>query len=372
MFALLSLFFCAIITYMSKKIFDWKVNISDLELREIVEALRGGKLVVFPTETVYGIGADAFNGNACKRIFVAKGRPSDNPLIVHVSDFDMLEKCVQNVSDIERKLIDKFMPGPFTLILEKKRCIPPEVTAGLDTVAVRMPNNMIANRIISEFGRPIAAPSANVSGKPSGTRLEDIKNELGNNVFALIDGGSAEIGLESTVVRVVNDVPVILRPGWVTAEEIEAVAGTVRVDEHVLHDVRCDEMVLSPGMKHRHYAPKTRCVLVDIEDFMERISVLNLFVNSNVCVLGIGKRPDELAISSYFSMGESADEISRNIFALLRKVDLLGCDLILIQSVKSEGLGLAIMNRLIRTCEYNVIKSKAEVVDSGGKVRWDF
>ena len=354
---------------MNEKIFDWKVNINEVELGEIVEALRSGEIVVFPTETVYGIGADAFNGNACKRIFEAKGRPSDNPLIVHVSDFDMLEECVQNVSNIERRLIDNFMPGPFTLILQKKRCIPPEVTAGLDTVAVRMPDNMIANRIISEFGRPIAAPSANASGKPSGTKLEDIKTEFGNNVFALIDGGSAEIGLESTVVRVVDGVPVILRPGWVTAEEIEGVAGMVRVDEHVLHDVRSDERVLSPGMKHRHYAPKTRCVLVDIEDSMERISVLNLFVNSNVCVLGMGKRPGELKISSYFSMGESADEISRNIFALLRKVDLFGYDLVLIQAVKSEGLGLAIMNRLLRTCEYNVIRSKDEVIDGSGEIR---
>ena len=209
------------------KVYDWKVNIDNNELEEICSFLEKGELVVFPTETVYGIGADAFNGQACKKIFEAKGRPSDNPLIAHVSDLEMLKTCVGEINDIEKRLIEAFMPGPFTLILEKKTSIPKEVTAGLDTVAIRMPDNKIANTIIKKFGKPIAAPSANKSGKPSGTKIEDIKEELEKSVSAFIDGGDTEIGLESTVVRVIDNVPVILRPGAITKEDILKLIGIV-------------------------------------------------------------------------------------------------------------------------------------------------
>lgn len=336
-------------------LYDWKESINNDELNNVVKALERGELVVFPTETVYGIGADVFNSEAVRNIYKAKGRPSDNPLIAHVSDMEMLEKCVSKVSEIERELINAFMPGPFTLILQKSDIIPNVVTANLDTVAVRMPSSKIARKIISEFGRPIAAPSANVSGKPSGTRIEDIRNELEDKVFVLIDGGSTDIGLESTVVKVVDGIPKILRPGGITADDIRKLVGKVNIDNHILNKVSEFERVESPGMKHKHYAPKTKCVLVDIEDEIERVNKINEILNDRVCVIGFERHREKIHTSKFLSMGDSLEDASKNIFMLLRKADLLGCDLIIIEGVSTDGLGLAIMNRLLRTCDYNVI-----------------
>ena len=205
------------------KIFDWKNGINEYELQEVVSRIRSGDLVVFPTETVYGIGTIALDSLATSKIYTAKGRPSDNPLIVHVSDFDMLKKCTKEISEIEEKLIKAFMPGPFTLILKKSDIIPNEVSANLDTVGIRMPSNKIANTIISRAAVPVAAPSANVSGRPSGTNISDIKKELLDKVSIMIDGGDSDIGLESTVVKVVDNIPVILRPGKISVEDIEKV-----------------------------------------------------------------------------------------------------------------------------------------------------
>lgn len=338
------------------RIYDWKININKNELENVDEALNKKELIVFPTETVYGIGANAFDGEACKKIFVAKGRPSDNPLIVHVSDRKMLDMCVSEVSPIEEKLINDFMPGPFTLILKKNDIIPLKVTAGLDTVAVRMPDNHIANEIIASFGKPIAAPSANQSGKPSGTRISDIEYELGDKVFALVDGGNTEIGLESTVVRVVDDVPVILRPGAVTTDDIIKSVGKVKVDEHVLNEVGENEVVLSPGMKHKHYSPKTKCVMVDIENSEKREKFFEKYEDKKICVLGMGDNYSKTQNYTYWSMGKNLNEVSKNIFSLLRKADCYDFDVVFIESVPTEGVGLAVMNRLIRTCGYNVVK----------------
>ena len=205
------------------KIFDWKNGINEYELQEVVSRIRSGDLVVFPTETVYGIGTIALDSLATSKIYTAKGRPSDNPLIVHVSDFDMLKKCTKEISKIEEKLIKAFMPGPFTLILKKSDIIPNEVSANLDTVGIRMPSNKIANTIIRRAAVPVAAPSANVSGRPSGTNISDIKKELLDKVSIMIDGGDSDIGLESTVVKVVDNIPVILRPGKISVEDIEKV-----------------------------------------------------------------------------------------------------------------------------------------------------
>lgn len=337
-------------------LYNWKNGIDLNELNNVKKALDNGELVIFPTETVYGIGANAFDKDAASKIYRAKGRPSDNPLIVHVSDTHMLMECVENVSEIEEKLINAFMPGPFTLILEKDDCIPNEVTANLNTVAIRMPNNEIAKCIIKEFGKPIAAPSANVSGKPSGTKIDDIRAELGDRVFALIDGGDTDIGLESTVVKVIRGIPTILRPGAVTAEDIEKVIGKVCIDRHVLNEVGKEEIVESPGMKHKHYSPKTKCVLIDIKDEEKRIETINSLLKNDVCVIGFNRHKDKIKTSNFINMGDSLEEISKNVFSSLRKADDLNCNLILIESVEPCGLGLAIMNRLIRTCAYNVIK----------------
>lgn len=337
-------------------LYNWRNGIDLNELNNVKKALDNGELVIFPTETVYGIGANAFDEDAASKIYKAKGRPSDNPLIVHVSDKHMLMDCVKNVSRIEEKLINAFMPGPFTLILEKNICIPDEVTANLNTVAIRMPSNEIANCIIKEFGKPIAAPSANVSGRPSGTRIDDIRAELGDRVFALIDGGDTEIGLESTVVKVINGIPTILRPGAVTAEDIEKVIGKVCIDRHVLNEVGKEETVESPGMKHKHYSPKTRCVLIDVKDEEKRVETINSLIKDDVCVIGFNRHKEKIKTNNFINMGDSLEEISKNVFSSLRKADELNCKLILIEGVEPEGLGLAIMNRLIRTCSYNTIK----------------
>lgn len=192
--------------------YNWKENINTEELKNVANLIKNGDIVVFPTETVYGIGANALDKNAVKKIFIAKGRPSDNPLIVHVANKQDIGRVALTPSAVEQKLIDAFMPGPITIILRKKDVIPDIVSAGLDTVGIRMPSNKIANKIISAAGVPIAAPSANISGKPSGTRLKDIRDELESKVSVMIDGGEIEVGLESTVVKVENNIPIILRP----------------------------------------------------------------------------------------------------------------------------------------------------------------
>ena len=192
--------------------YNWKENINTEELKNVANLIKNGDIVVFPTETVYGIGANALDKNAVKKIFIAKGRPSDNPLIVHVANKQDIGRVALTPSAVVQKLIDAFMPGPITIILRKKDVIPDIVSAGLDTVGIRMPSNKIANKIISAAGVPIAAPSANISGKPSGTRLKDIRDELESKVSVMIDGGETEVGLESTVVKVENNIPIILRP----------------------------------------------------------------------------------------------------------------------------------------------------------------
>ena len=192
--------------------YNWKENINTEELKNVANLIKHGDIVVFPTETVYGIGANALDKNAVKKIFIAKGRPSDNPLIVHVANKQDIGRVALTPSAVEQKLIDAFMPGPITIILRKKAVIPDIVSAGLDTVGIRMPSNKIANKIISAAGVPSAAPSANISGKPSGTRLKDIRDELESKVSVMIDGGETDVGLESTVVKVENNIPIILRP----------------------------------------------------------------------------------------------------------------------------------------------------------------
>ena len=204
------------------------------KLEEAGQVIRNGGLVLFPTETVYGLGANGLNSEAVKNIYVAKGRSSDNPLILHISDIEMLGKIAKDISDVEFKLMNAFWPGPFTIILNKTDAVPSVVAGGLDTVGIRMPSNEIAKNLIKYADVPIAAPSANISGRPSGTNVEDIDQELKDRVDYIIDGGECQIGVESTVVRVIDGIPHILRPGKITAEEIKEIAGSVIIDKHIL------------------------------------------------------------------------------------------------------------------------------------------
>lgn len=340
--------------------YNWKENTNTEELKVICNLIKNGELVIFPTETVYGIGANALDAEAVGKIFIAKGRPSDNPLIVHIANKKYIDEIAQDITEVEQKLIDNFMPGPFTLILKKKDALPDIVTAGLDTVAVRMPKNLIAQAIITFSGVPIAAPSANISGKPSGTRISDIRLELESKVSAIIDGGDADIGIESTVVKVINEVPVILRPGKITPEEIMEVIGKVEIDNKVFEKVTNEEQVESPGMKHKHYAPNTKCELIYAKDKRDQIFEINKRIRKyegNVVVIGFTEHKKDIIATEerYIDIGSenNLSEIAKNIYTSIRKADEINAEIILIEGVAKEGLGVAIMNRLLRTCEYN-------------------
>lgn len=342
---------------MKSKYIDFKGNKNLEELKAPAEAIKKGKLVLFPTETVYGIGADALNEEAVKQIYLAKGRASDNPLIAHISNLEMLEKLVVEVGEIEKKLIQKFWPGPLTIVFKKKPIVPDIITGGLDTVAVRMPSNNIAKKLIEYSNCPIAAPSANISGKPSGTLVEDIIEELDGKVEYIIDGGKVDIGVESTVVRVIDGTVHILRPGKVTPEAIEKMGIPVYIEKQILGEYEEGEKVMSPGIKYKHYAPNTKCILVysqDNEKMVEKIQELSK--NKEVVILCKNQNIEKYNVQNKLNMGKNLEEISQNIFTLLRKADKYNADLILIEGVEKTGLGLAIMNRLIRACAHEVIE----------------
>ena len=330
--------------------YNWEKNIVEEELNNVVKLVQNGEVIIFPTETVYGIGANALDANAVKKVFEAKNRPLDNPLIVLVSKKEDIKKVAQNISEIEQILIDNFMPGPFTLVLEKKESVPDIVSAGSSYVGVRIPDNKIAQKIIEMSGVPIVGPSANISGKLSGTNVQDIKEELENKVSVIIDGGQTSIGIESTIVKVIDGIPTILRPGKVTIEEIEKVVGKVNINEN-------------SGVKHKHYTPTTPCRLIysEIED--KQIELINnqiLKNENNVVVLCLEEHIEKINIDKdkIINIGSNKDLeiIMHNVFTAIRKADKYNVKLILIEGVKKEGLGLAIMNRLLNACGNDYIE----------------
>lgn len=342
---------------MKSKYINLKEDKDYKQIKQASEAIKQGKLVLFPTETVYGIGANALNEEAVKKIYEAKGRASDNPLIAHISNLDMLKELAKDIGNIEEKLIKAFWPGPLTIIFNKKEIVPNIITAGLETVAIRMPSNDIARKLIEYSETPIAAPSANVSGKPSGTLVEDILQELDGKVEYIIDGGKVDIGLESTVVRVIDGKVHILRPGKITREEIEKLGIEVEIEKQILGEYVEGEKVLSPGIKYKHYSPDTKCVLVYSKDNQKMIDKINEIASKEKSIIlcktsNLEKYNNEIKLA----MGESLEEICNNIFTLLRKVDKYKADLVIIEGVEKEGLGLAIMNRLLRACAHNYIE----------------
>jgi len=332
------------------------------DIKEASKIIKDGGIVLFPTETVYGIGANAFDDEAVKKIFVAKGRAQDNPLILHISDMEMLNDIAEDITDLEYSLMDAFWPGPFTIILKKKNGIASVATCNGDTVGVRMPSNKIAHDLIKESGVPIAAPSANISGRPSGTNIKDIINELENRVDYVIDGGETDIGLESTVVRVVDNEVKILRPGKITKEDIESIISKVTIDKNVMGEISTDEKVLSPGMKYKHYAPKTKARLVYSDDNNKMINTILEIASKEEKVIILSFTEDLKYYDNYKCLDigsrNNLDEVSHKLFSLLRKIDDMDASLAIIEGLPLKGLGLAIMNRLIRACnhDYLVIK----------------
>ena len=335
------------------KYLDVRTNYQKELLQEAAQYIKDGKLVLFPTETVYGIGADGLNEEAVKNIFIAKGRASDNPLILHVSNLEMIERIAKDISPLEYELINNFFPGPLTIVLNRQDIVPNVVTANLDTVGIRMPENKIAHDLIELSNTPIAAPSANISGKPSGTNINDIFNELNDRADYIIDGGDTKIGLESTVIRVINNEINILRPGKITYEDLSKFA-KVNVSSHVLKEVEKNEPVLSPGMKYRHYAPTTKCVLVYSDNQDTMINKMQELENENTLVITNNNNLNKF--KNAIGYGTTLEEISHNIFRILRSIDKENKELVIIEGVKASGLGLAIMNRLIRACSHNYIE----------------
>lgn len=311
-----------------------KNNSADIE--KSIQILRCGGLVVFPTETVYGIGACAENDEAVRGIFKAKERPLDNPLIFHIGDVSLLDDLVLEVNENARKLMDKFWPGGLTLIFKKKPGVYDLATCGLDTIAVRLPDSEIAREILVGLGKPVVAPSANVSGRPSGTRFVDVFDDLEGRVEAIFDEDILEFGLESTVVDVSGEEVKLMRPGAVSLEEIEAVVGKVVVPENLNKKIADEsEKIISPGMKYRHYTPRASVILFEGDDagkLLEEFRKEKLSEESKVLTL-------EFA---------TVEEASREMFAAFRRADREGIDYILVEAFCDEGLGLGLKNRLYK------------------------
>ena len=328
--------------------------------KECIDTIKSGGVVVFPTETVYGIGANALNSKAVSKIFDVKGRAKDNPLIIHVCDFDISE-YVEEVNDDTKKLINAFWPGPLTIILKKKPIIPDETTAGRDTVAIRMPNNEIALKLISESGYPIAAPSANISGKPSGTNVERCFEDLKGKVKFIVNGYESEIGIESTVISMVNKDPVILRPGYITIEDIKKILPNVTLYSK-LNEKNAVENPISPGLKYKHYAPNCQMVILkrNKEHIMEYVKKVSLNYNK-IGILCVdehlefyGKMDMDISIISVGS-SNNFKQIGKNLFESIRKFDDMECDFI-VSECFFDDFSNGVMNRLLRAASYNVIE----------------
>lgn len=317
--------------------------------------LREGGLVAFPTETVYGLGGDATDGEAAQKIYAAKGRPSDNPLIIHIADPADAERYAVT-SDIYYRLAAAFMPGPLTVILPKKDTIPATVTGGLDTVAVRCPSHPVARALIKAAGVAIAAPSANLSGSPSPTCGEHVIHDLSGRIEAIVDGGSCEIGLESTIVKPDGDTLILLRPGAITADALRCVCERVEISSAVTESLRADERPLSPGMKYRHYAPSVPLVLLEGEE-EDVLHFLRRAQNAERCaILCYHDEQNGLRNERLIDIGERDDLAGQahTLFAALRDTDTLDCDIIYAHLPPRDGIGLALYNRLIRAAAHTI------------------
>lgn len=323
------------------------------ELKKAAEALNRGELVAFPTETVYGLGANALDEKAVLSIFKAKNRPCDNPLIVHIADIAEAKKlCFWN--DTAQRLADKFWPGPLTLLLPKRDIVPDITTAGLPSVAIRIPRHELALKLIELSGLPLAAPSANKSGRPSPTSASHVFEDMQEEIPYIIDGGSADFGLESTVLSLVTDRPTIFRPGAISREDILSVIGDCVLADSLMRRLNEGEKAPSPGMKHRHYAPRASLTLVKGKNTQEYIKKAYDAVE-NACILCF-----EANLAGYdgrrcYSLGRDARSAARLLFELLRRADDEKIDYLFSETLEETGLGLAVMNRMLRASSFTLV-----------------
>lgn len=331
-------------------------NDSGSAIAECAKIIKNGGLVAFPTETVYGLGGDATDEDAAKKIYAAKGRPSDNPLIIHIASPEDAEKYA-HTSELYYKLAKAFMPGPLTVILKKKDIVPDSVTGGLSTVAVRCPSDETARELIRLSGTAIAAPSANRSGSPSPTCAEHVISDLDGRIDAILCGGVCEIGLESTIVEAREDSLILLRPGAITADALRCVCDNVEISHAVTEMLTENERPLSPGMKYRHYAPSVPLVLVEGDEDLVQTFLINAQNSEKCALLCYHEELDELRGERLIDIGARDDlgTQANRLFSALRDADKLDCDIIYAHLPKKDGLGLALYNRLIRAAAHTVI-----------------
>ena len=337
-------------------------NIDQGVIEEAGTVIKNGGLVAFPTETVYGLGGDALNEESSGKIYAAKGRPSDNPLIVHIAEFDDLELIVAKIPEAARKLAERFWPGPLTMIFEKAACVPYATTGGLDTVAVRMPSDKIARALIKASGGYIAAPSANRSGRPSPTLAKYVVEDLGGRVDMILDGGISDIGLESTIIDLSGKEPVILRPGYITEEMLAETIGNVDTDKGII-DSGSKVMPKAPGMKYRHYAPKGSLVIVEgnpkqVTDYINGQLRGHQAAGKKTGVIAVNETAAGYQADSVKSVGSREDEsgIARHLFSILREFDDEETEVIYAEAFDSHGIGCAIMNRLLKAAGHHVVR----------------
>lgn len=333
-------------------------NTNEQNLNEILnkaaDVINNGGLVAFPTETVYGLGADGLNPDAVKKIYTAKGRPSDNPLILHISHIKELDRLVKNINNTAKVLMKNFWPGPMTLVFKKSSIVPDIISGGLDTVAIRLPSNEIARQLIAYSKTPIAAPSANTSGRPSPTKASHVFEDLNGKINMILDGGNCEIGVESTVIDVTEDTPVILRPGKISYENIKKLFPDVVYDKHLTETTPVSQPK-SPGMKYKHYAPKGELYILDGDE--EKFSeYIRNSCNSHTAVITFTDFPVESENVYYLGKFDTPEEGASKIFDILRDCDTNGYDKIFAHMPNKNGVGFALYNRMLKASGGKIIE----------------
>lgn len=328
---------------------------SEESINKAVVILKNGGVVGLPTETVYGLGANAFDSLAVEKIFEAKGRPKDNPMIVHVAEIEEVYSLVRVFPEKAKLLAEKYWPGPLTIIMPKSDKVPARTSGGLDTVAIRMPSHPVMRDVIKKAGFPIAAPSANLSGSPSPTNAKYVFDDMDGRIQLIIDGGDCEVGLESTVITLAGEKPRLLRPGGITPCQLEEVLGEIEIDVAVKSKLEENAQAASPGMKYKHYAPKTKVVIIkaDTEKYIEYVSAHK----ENAAALCFEEEADKLPVKcvSYGKIDDSSSQAKR-LFDALRELDETGAEVAFAHCPSDEGIGLAVYNRLLRSAGFDVIE----------------
>lgn len=336
-------------------------NLDTEVIQEAGKILREGGLVAFPTETVYGLGGNALDPQASMKIYEAKGRPSDNPLIVHIAEIEKMEELVTEIPEKARILAEKFWPGPLTMILPKSAIVPKETTGGLDSVAVRFPSDLVAQEMIRAAGGFVAAPSANTSGRPSPTTAAHVAEDLGETIDMILDGGPVGIGLESTIIDFTEEIPVVLRPGYISLEMLQEILGEVRMDKGLLLDGSTIKPK-APGMKYRHYAPKAELTIVEgkADAVVEKINLLAADAEKEGYMIGIIATEETISrypfgIVKNIGSREEEETIARNLYEVLREFDQCEVTAIYSEAFYTPRIGQAIMNRLLKAAGHKVI-----------------